>query len=59
MSRLTFRLFSYAAVLGAGIIAGQHLSLARETLVPFTPLLSTTRTVMDEPIVYPVGARQS
>jgi quercetin dioxygenase-like cupin family protein len=55
MSHLTIRKVSYAVVLGAGMLAGHHLGQARETLVPFTPLLSTTKTVMDEPIVYPTG----
>ena len=55
MSHLINRIFAYGAVLGAGIFAGHQLSLARETLVPFTPLLSTSKTVMDEPIVYPAN----
>ena len=55
MSHLINRIFAYCAVLGAGIFTGHQLSLARETLVPFTPLLSTSKTVMEEPIVYPAN----
>lgn len=35
--------------------AGFGLGQAREPLMRFTPLLATTKTVMDEPIVYPSG----
>ena len=38
----------------AGI--GIGLAIAREPLQRFTPLLATSKTVMDETIVYPVGA---
>ncbi|MGB4866943.1 MAG: cupin domain-containing protein [Hyphomicrobium sp.] len=55
MSHVATRNLTYVAVLGTGIVGGIQLGQARETLLPFTPLLSTTRTVMDEPIVYPTG----
>jgi quercetin dioxygenase-like cupin family protein len=35
---------------------GYSLAIAREPLVRFTPLFSTSKTVMDEPIVYPTGS---
>ena len=41
------------AVLAAGISLG--VAFAREPSKRFTPLLATTKTVMDEPIVYPGG----
>ena len=37
------------------ITAGFDLIQAREALQRFTPLLVTSKTVMDEPIVYPAG----
>lgn len=53
------RSITYAASIGLGVIAGFGLgfsfSQARETLVPFTPLLATTKTVMDETIIYPTA----
>ena len=41
------------AVFAAGITFGA--AIAREPLKKFTPLLATSKTVMDEPIVYPAG----
>lgn len=38
-----------------GLAAGLSVATAREPLPRFTPLMSTTRTVMDEPIVYPTA----
>lgn len=35
---------------------GFGFATAREPLVRFTPLFSTSKTVMDEPIVYPTGS---
>ncbi|MEQ1670418.1 MAG: hypothetical protein ABL893_06140 [Hyphomicrobium sp.] len=40
-------------VFSAGLACG--LAAAREPLPRFTPLLSTSKTVMDEPVVYPPG----
>lgn len=56
-----FRALTYCAAIGFGVVAGFSLaqsreSTARETPVTFTPLLATSKTVMDEPIVYPSGA---
>lgn len=45
---------SYAAVAAAFCAGG--LAIAREPLPRFTPLFSTSKTVMDETIVYPTGA---
>lgn len=41
------------AVFAAGLTFG--VAIAREPLKKFTPLLATSKTVMDEPIVYPAG----
>ena len=43
---------------GLAVAAGMGLGLAvaREPLPRFMPLLATTKTVMDETIVYPTGA---
>jgi hypothetical protein len=43
-----------AIAFAAGITFGA--ALAREPAKRFTPLLATTKTVMDEQIVYPTGA---
>lgn len=49
------RLGAFAAVAGLAFVAGFGFGNAREPL-KVTQLLSTTRTIMDEPIVYPTGA---
>lgn len=40
----------------AGGIAGYDAAIARDAFQRMTPLFSTSKTVMDEPIVYPTGA---
>lgn len=55
MQRPASRGIAYIAAIAAGMLAGYGLGQARETLATFTPLLSTSKTVMDEPIVYPAG----
>ncbi len=40
----------------ASFAGGFSFATAREPLVRFTPLFSTSKTVMDEPIVYPTGS---
>lgn len=45
----------YAAAITASLLAGYANGQAREPLVTFTPLLSTSKTVMDEPIAYPTA----
>ncbi|MBX9684953.1 MAG: cupin domain-containing protein [Hyphomicrobium sp.] len=48
-------LFGLGLAVG-GFAAAIGLAVARDALPRFTPLMSTSRTVMDEPIVYPAGA---
>ncbi len=43
-------------LVAAGFAAGLGAAAARDALPRFTPLMSTSKTVMDEPIVYPTGA---
>ena len=47
------------ALMAAGSVAlfviGGATALTLEPPPPFTPLLSTSKTIMDEPIVYPTG----
>lgn len=56
-----FRALAYCGAIALGALAGfgfaqTRESAARESPVTFTPLLATSKTVMDEPIVYPTGA---
>lgn len=46
-------LISLGLIAGFGL--GFSLTHARETIVPFTPLLATSKTVMDETITYPTA----
>ena len=51
------RQITLAAIIGVVSFAGGFgFATAREPLVRFTPLFSTSKTVMDEPIVYPTGS---
>lgn len=47
-----------AIIAACAFAAGFGLSQAREEIKRFTPLLVTSKTVMDEPIVYPAGTAQ-
>ena len=55
MRKLTPQILRLAITALIAFAAGFGLSQAREGTQRFTPLLSTSKTVMDEPIVYPSG----
>jgi quercetin dioxygenase-like cupin family protein len=55
MSLLTRNALSLGLTGAVAFAAGIAFSQAREPMRRFTPLLATSKTVMDEPIVYPAG----
>lgn len=55
MTTITSRALTVALTASIAFAAGYSLSSAREPIKRFTPLLATSKTVMDEPIVYPSG----
>lgn len=56
MSRfIATKSIAVAALAVAAFGAGFATSRAKEQLVRFTPLLSTSKTILDEPIVYPTN----
>jgi quercetin dioxygenase-like cupin family protein len=53
---MTVKLNQGGAIALAFLAGFSAQTLAREPLAKFTPLLSTSKTIVDEPIAYPVGA---
>lgn len=52
-----FRILMYTCITALSIFATLSVNgLAREPLARFTPLFSTTKSIVDEPIVYPTGS---
>ena len=57
MSLNTARMCLGAGAIALAFVAGINVGLARPPQVRVTPLFATTKTVMDEPIVYPTGSQ--
>ena len=57
MRRVRSKALTLTGIVTAAFIAGTTFgtAIAREPAKRFTPLLATSKTVMDEPIVYPSG----